>query len=179
MRSKEYHPIEYIYKDYNYFLGFAIKKTRDKLLAEDLVQETFLQLLTMNHHKLLIILEGGKIKTYICKILMVKYFSKKSQFNKKYVQYNKKKINATDGFIEKLANDQIEEVDHIDEMEAQIQKCLDGFDNYDRKIFELYYELGLSYPKLENEIGISQRSLRNTITKVRNNITKILNDTKK
>tara|TARA_R100001244_G_scaffold132321_3_gene108202 strand:+ start:262 stop:813 length:552 start_codon:yes stop_codon:yes gene_type:complete len=176
MRSKKYHPIEYIYKDYNYFLGFAIKKTRDKLLAEDLVQETFLQLLTMNHHKLLIILEGGKIKTYICKILMVKYFSKKSQFNKKYVQYNKNKINAQDSFIEKLANKHFDTTDYVDEMEHKINDCLNSFSEYDRKIFELYYELGLSYSALEIEIGISQRSLRNTIKQVRDNIKQMLND---
>lgn len=177
MRSKKYHPIEYIYKDYDYYLGFVIKKTKDKLLAEDLVQEVFLQLLTMNHHQLLIILEGGKIKTYICKILMVKYFSKKSHFNKKYVQHNKNKVNASDSFIEKQLNDRNLD-DGVLDMESKINKCLNSFDDYDRKIFELYYELGLSYSKLEDEIGISQRSLRNTITKVRNNIKKIIHEAK-
>ena len=89
MKDK-WHPIEWIYKDHAYFLGFAIKQTKDKDLSEDLVQETFLQLMTMNQHKLLIIIDSGKIKTYICKIMMVKYYSSKSQFNKKLVQYKKK-----------------------------------------------------------------------------------------
>jgi len=175
MRSRKYHPIEYVYKDYDYYLGFVINKTKDRYLAEDLVQEVFLQLLTMNHHQLLIILEGGRIKTYICKILMVKYFSKKSQFNRKYVQHNKNKVNASDGFIEKKINDNNLD-DGVLDMEAKINKCLDSFDEYDKKVFQLYYELGLSYSKLEDEIGISQRSLRNTITKVRNNIKEMLHD---
>ena len=103
MKNK-WHPIEWIYKDHAYFLGFAIKQTKDKDLSEDLVQETFLQLMTMNQHKLLIIIESGKIKTYICKIMMVKYYSKKSQFHKKIVQYKKKKIESDNSFLEHLAN---------------------------------------------------------------------------
>ena len=179
MRSKKYHPIEYVYKDYNYYLGFAIKQTKDMFLSEDLVQEVFLQLLTMNHHKLLIILDGGKIKTYICKIMMVKYFSKKSQFHKKYVRYSNNKVRPAnnEAFIERVLNEQIEYEDGILEMEQRIDKCLDTFSIYDRDIFNIYYETGLSYRKLEKETGISQRSLRNTITKVREQIKTILNDT--
>jgi RNA polymerase sigma factor (sigma-70 family) len=175
---KQMHPIEYVYQDYQYFLGFVIKQTRDKTLAEDLIQDTFLQLLTMNQHKLLIIIDSGKIKTYVCKIMMVKYFSKKSQFNKKLVQYNKKKINCDASFLEHLVN-KVGEVDDdsdawFNEMNDKVDKCLEIFDEYDRKVFNLYYELGLSFPKLEKEIGISQRSLRLTITKVRNNIKEMI-----
>ena len=181
MRSRKYHPIEYVYKDYNYYLGFAIKKTKDKFLSEDLVQEVFLQLLTMNHHKLLIILDGGKIKTYICKIMMVKYYSNKSQFHKKYVRYNNLKIRPVnnDSFIEKMINEQSEYQDGILEMEHKISQCLKTMDVYDAKVFNLYYETGLSFKKLEKETGISQRSLRNTITKVKEQIKNILNEAKK
>jgi RNA polymerase sigma factor (sigma-70 family) len=175
---KQLHPIEYVYKDYSYFLGFVIKKTKDRTLAEDLIQDTFLQLMTMNQHKLLIIIDSGRIKTYVCKIMMVKYFSKKSQFNKKYVQFNKNKISCDSSFLEHLANKGIEsEDDSIEwckEMQTSIDNCLETFDDYDRKIFNLYYELGLSFPKLEDELGISQRSLRLTITKVRNNIKELI-----
>ena len=153
--SKKYHPIEYVYKDYKYYLGFAIKKTKDRFLSEDLVQEVFLQLLTMNQHKLLIILDGGKIKTYVCKIMMVKYFSKKSQFHKKYVRYNNLKVRTKNNetFIEKI-------------------------DKYDRDVFKLYYEAGMSFNKLEKETGISKRSFRNTITKVRDKIKIMVNELK-
>lgn len=181
MPFKKYHPIEYVYKDYKYFLGFAIKKTKDAFLSEDLVQEVFLQLLTMNQHKLLIIIDGGKIKTYVCKILLVKYFSKKSQFHKKYVRYNNLKVRPTNNssFIEKVINEQNEHEDNVLEMEAKINECLKTMDVYDTKVFKLYYETGLSFKKLEEETGISQRSLRNTITKVRNNIKKIIDEAKK
>tara|TARA_R100000781_G_C4081956_1_gene127997 strand:+ start:1223 stop:1780 length:558 start_codon:yes stop_codon:yes gene_type:complete len=175
---KKYHPIEYVYKDYDYYLGFAIKKTKDKFLSEDLVQEVFLQLLTMNHHKLLIILDGGRIKTYICKIMMVKYFSKKSQFHKKYVRYNNNKVRPTNNnsFIEKKINEQLEYEDGIQLMESKIDKCLEEFDEYDRDVFKIYYETGLSFRKLEEETGISQRSLRNTITSVREKIKKMIHE---
>lgn len=180
MRSKKYHPIEYVYKDYKYYLGFAIKQTKDTFLSEDLVQEVFLQMLTMNHHKLLIILDGGKIKTYICKIMMVKYFSKKSQFHKKYVRYNNNKVRPrnNEAFMERIMNEKIEYEDGILDMEMKINKCLETFEEYDRDIFNLYYETGLSFNKLEKETGISQRSLRNTITKVREQIKTILHDTR-
>jgi len=173
MKNK-WHPIEWIYKDYKYFLGFALKKTKDKMLSEDLVQETFLQLMTMNQHRLLIIIESGKIKTYICKIMMVKYFSQKSQFNKKIVQYNKKKIKCEPSFLESLANrhNQIDE-DHdkyIGDLNDKIDNCLMQFDEYDRKLFNLYYELGLSTRKLSEETKISQKAIEYTINKVRNNI---------
>ena len=36
--------------------------------------------------------------------MMVKYYSAKSQFNKKMVQYKKKKIQSDESFLEHLAN---------------------------------------------------------------------------
>ena len=170
--KNQWHPIEWIYKDYKYFLGFAIKQTKDKDLSEDLVQETFLQLMTMNQHKLLIIIDSGKIKTYICKIMIVKFYSTKSQFNKKMVQYKKKKINSDDSFLEHLANKRIENNsnDHVEMMNEKIDDCLNTFDEYDRKLFQLYYETGLSIRRLSEETGITFKSIQYTIDKVKKNI---------
>tara|TARA_B110000008_G_scaffold40786_1_gene37721 strand:- start:239 stop:766 length:528 start_codon:yes stop_codon:yes gene_type:complete len=175
MKDK-WHPIEWIYKDHAYFLGFAIKQTKDKDLSEDLVQETFLQLMTMNQHKLLIIIDSGKIKTYICKIMMVKYYSAKSQFNKKMVQYKKKKIQSDESFLEHLAN--INSPEHhqetLNQMNEKIDNCLLHFDEYDRKLFQLYYETGLSVRQLSEETGISFKSIQYTIDKVKKNIKNII-----
>lgn len=171
MKNK-WHPIEWIYKDFDYFLGFAIKQTKDKDLSQDLVQETFLQLMTMNQHRLLIIIDSGKIKTYICKIMMVKYYSAKSQFNKKMVQYKKKKIQSDESFLEHLANKNSPEhhQETLNEMNEKIDNCLTHFDEYDRKLFQLYYETGLSVRKLSEETGISFKSIQYTIDKVKKNI---------
>ncbi len=170
MKNK-WHPIEWIYKDYNYFLGFALKQTKDKMHSEDLVHETFLQLMTMNQHRLLIIIESGKIKTYICKIMMVKYFSAKSQFNKKIVQYNKKKIKCESSFLESLANKQNlidqESDEYVSLLNKKIDRCLESVDEYDRKLFNLYYEMGLSTKNLSEETKISQKSIEYTLKKVR------------
>lgn len=177
MKNK-WHPIEWIYKDFQYYLGFAIKQTKDKDLSEDLVQETFLQLMTMNQHRLLIIIDSGKIKTYICKIMMVKYFSAKSQFNKKMVQYKKKKIQSDASFLEHLVNKNNEIDDstneYIDSLHKKIDDCLATFDDYDRKLFQLYYETGLSVRKLSEETGITFKSIQYTIEKVKKNIKNLI-----
>lgn len=177
MKDK-WHPIEWIYKDYKYFLGFAIKQTKDKDLSEDLVQETFLQLMTMNQHKLLIIIDSGKIKTYICKVMMVKYFSSKSQFNKKNVNYKKNKIKSDQTFLEHLVNKNVEidntTDEYVDSLHKRIDSCLDTFDDYDRKLFQLYYQTGLSVRKLSEETGITFKSIQYTIEKVKKNIKEII-----
>ena len=173
MKNK-WHPIEWIYKDFKYYLGFAIKQTKDSDLSEDLVQETFLQLMSMNQHKLLIIIDSGKIKTYICKILMVKYYSKKSQFNRKYVQYKKKKIESDESFLEHLANKNSEDVEEINShnkiLNKKIDDCLESMNQYDKDLFKLYYEAGLSIRKLSKETGISFKSIQYTIEKVKKHI---------
>jgi|TARA_R110002020_G_scaffold100633_2_gene237779 RNA polymerase sigma factor (sigma-70 family) len=172
--KNNWHPIEWIYKDFNYYLGFAINKTKDKDLSEDLVQETFVQLMTMNQHKLLIIIDSGKIKTYVCKIMMVKFYSNKSQFNKKMVQYKRKKIESDESFLEHLANknadDEQGQLHHIEKMNKKIDDCLNTFDEYDRKLFQLYYETGLSIRRLSEETGITFKSIQYTIDKVKKNI---------
>ena len=172
--KNNWHPIEWIYKDFKYYLGFAIKKTKDSDLSEDLVQETFLQLMSMNQHKLLIIIESGKIKTYICKILMVKYYSKKSQFNRKFVQYKKKKIESDESFLEHLANknsEVVEEVNsHNQKLKKQIDDVLETIDEYDKDLFKLYFESGISIRKLSKETGISFKSIQYTIEKVKKHI---------
>jgi len=176
--KNNWHPIEWIYKDFKYYLGFAIKKTKDSDLSEDLVQETFLQLMSMNQHKLLIIIESGKIKTYICKILMVKYYSKKSQFNRKFVQYKKKKIESDESFLEHLANknsEVVEEVNsHNQKLKKQIDDVLETIDEYDKDLFKLYFESGISIRKLSKETGISFKSIQYTIEKVKKHIKKKL-----
>jgi RNA polymerase sigma factor (sigma-70 family) len=174
----EWNPIEWMYKDFNYYLGFAIKQTKDKDLSEDLVQETFLQLMTMNQHRLLIIIDSGKIKTYICKIMMVKYFSKKSQFNKKVVQFKKKKIQSDESFLEYLVNKNTEQndqsSDYVEELNKRIDECLNTFDDYDRKLFQLYFETGLSVRRLSEETGITFKSIQYTIEKVKKNIKNLI-----
>ncbi len=176
--KKQWHPIEWIYKDFDYYLGFAIKQTKDKDLSEDLVQETFLQLMTMNQNRLLIIIDSGKIKTYVCKIMMVKYFSKKSQFNKKIVQFKKNMIECDSSFLEHLANKNAVQEDtsteYVNHLNDKIDNCLKQFDDYDRRLFELYYETGLSVRQLSKETKISFKSIQYTIEKVKKNIKNLI-----
>ncbi len=177
MKNK-WHPVEWIYKDHDYFLGFAIKKTKDVDLSKDLVQDVFMQLLTMNQHKLLIIIDSGHIKSYVCKIILMKFFSKKSSFHKQHVSWKNNKIKADNSFLEHLANenaDHSEESVWVEEMHQKIDNCLENFDDYDRQIFNLYYETGLSFRKLSDETGIEARSLEHSVKKVRENIKQMIN----
>jgi len=175
MKNK-WHPIEWIYKDFEYFLGFAVKKTKDKYLSEDLVQDTFLQLMTMNQHKLLIIIDSGRIKTYVCKIILMKYFSKRSAFHKQNVAYQNNKIKSNDSFLEHLVNQNeqmnVEHDEWVEDMHQKVDDCINHFDEYDQKVFQLYYELGLSFRRLSDETGIDARSLEHSVKKVRENIKK-------
>jgi len=92
------------------------------------------------------------------------------------VQYKKKKINSDDSFLEHLANKRIENNsnDHVEMMNEKIDDCLNTFDEYDRKLFQLYYETGLSIRRLSEETGITFKSIQYTIDKVKNNIKKLI-----
>lgn len=55
-------------------------------------------------------------------------------------------------------------------MNKKIDDCLKTFDEYDRKLFQLYYETGLSIRRLSEETGITFKSIQYTIDKVKKNI---------
>ena len=59
-------------------------------------------------------------------------------------------------------------------MNEKIDDCLNTFDEYDRKLFQLYYETGLSIRRLSEETGITFKSIQYTIDKVKNNIKKLI-----
>ena len=109
---------------------------------------------------------------------MVKYFSNKSQFNKKIVQYKKKKIQSDESFLEHLVNKNAEieddSTEHLKIMNQKLEDCMNTFDEYDKKLFKLYYETGLSIRKLSDETGISFKSIQYTIDKVKKNIKQLL-----
>ena len=149
---KKYSIVEILYKDYNKLVNFANSLLRNKNLAEDVVQDVFVQLLTSNSNHLLWIFNTGKGVSYMNKIIAVRCLSKKSQFYKQQVSYIK--INSKDKSIsEKLFN--------------KIKKNISNFDEYEKNLFLLYYESGMTYKELSMEIGIPKISIYNTVRKVK------------
>ena len=64
--------------------------------------------------------------------------------------------------------------EHLNIMNKRIDDCLNTFDEYDRKLFQLYYETGLSVRKLSEETGITEKSIWYTINKVKKNIKNLI-----
>jgi RNA polymerase sigma-70 factor (ECF subfamily) len=172
---KQYSVIEVLYKDYNKFYAFALSLLKNKHLAEDVVQDVFLQLLSSNSNHLLWIFDKGKGISYINKIIAVRCLSKKSQFYKQQVQYVKSKINVSEQELEYLYNKlNTESISLSKVLRQKIKNVIDGFDEYEKNLFLLYYESGMTYTELSKEIGIPKISIYNTVRKVKKQIKKQL-----
>lgn len=172
---KQYTIIEVLYKDYNKFYAFALSLLKNKHLAEDVVQDVFLQLLSSNSNHLLWIFDTGKGVSYINKIIAVRCLSKKSQFYKQQVQYIKQKINVSEQELEYLYNKvNTESISVAEVLTNSVLKAISTYDEYEKNLFLLYYESGMTYTELSKEIGIPKISIYNTVRKVRKQIKKQL-----
>ncbi len=150
--------------------------TRDKQLAEDVVQDVYLQLLTSDTNRLIWIYSENGGVNYLKKIVAVRVLSKKSQFYRKHILYNKNKLNIDISEIEHLLNDKAKDTprDYKSSLKERIGVALLKFDYYERNLFLLYYESNLTYDELSKEIGIPKISLFNTVRKVKNNLKKLV-----
>ncbi len=171
MNNKTYSVVEVLYKDHSKFLAFAISLLKDKALAEDIVQDVFLQLLTSNSNHLIWIFSEGKGVSYINKIIAVRCLSKKSQFYKKNILYVKNKIKVEPKELEYLYHKiHAENFSVSNLLLDKINKELKKFSEYERDLFLLYYESGFTYEELSKEVGIPKISIYNTIRKVKKKI---------
>tara|TARA_R100001244_G_C5118351_1_gene122897 strand:+ start:176 stop:628 length:453 start_codon:yes stop_codon:yes gene_type:complete len=145
---------------------------RDKDLAEDVVQDVFLQLMTSNSNHLLWIFDTGKGVSYVNKIVAVRCLSKKSQFYKQQIEYIKKKVkNISERELEYFCNLKNNTSISISEILVNnILKIISTFDKYERDLFLLYYDSGMTYEELSKETGIPKISIYNTVRKVQKQI---------
>lgn len=168
---KKYNVIELIYKDYDAFLNFAFKLTGERHLAEDVIQDVFTQLLTSNNNHLVFLYTSGKAKSYINKIIAVRCLSKKSKFYKIHIEYSKNKVQIDDRTLEILYNQyNSKSISTSDMFYNKIKKIISIFDEYEKSLFLLYYESGLTFEELSIETGIPKISIYNTVRKVKNKI---------
>ena len=59
-------------------------------------------------------------------------------------------------------------------MNQKIDDCLNLIDDYDKNLFKLYYETGLSVRQSSKETGITFKSIQYTIDKVKKNIKELI-----
>ena len=160
-----------MYKDYDTYVRFAFSLLKDKYLSEDVVHDVFLQLLTSNSNHLLWIFDTGKGVSYINKIVAVRCLSKKSQFYKQQILYVKKKLHVSENELEYLYNKVNSESVSLSEVLMQsVLKIIHTFDEYERNLFLLYYESGMTYEELSIEVGIPKISIYKTVRKVQKKI---------
>jgi RNA polymerase sigma factor (sigma-70 family) len=120
--------------------------------------------------------ESGGLN-YLKKIVAVRVLSKKSQFYRKHILYKKNKLNTNIEAIEHLLNEKAKDIpkDYKASLKESIDAELLKFDYYERSLFLLYYESGLTYKELSKELGIPKISVFNTVRKVKKQLKKAVN----
>ena len=176
MKVKTYTITEMLYLDFDEYVGFANTFVKDYDMAKDVVQDVFLQLITSNSNHLLWVDTAGSSKSYIKKIIAVRCLSKKSQFYKKNIEYNKNKVTVELYELENILHEKTNNISNYDKVKYDlVLQTLSTFDEYDRSLFLLYYESDLTYEELSKEIGIPKISIYNTIRKVKKKTKEKLN----
>lgn len=101
--------------------------------------------------------------------------SKKSQFYRKHILYNKNKVNKDISDVEHLLNDKAVDIpkEYKQGLKDLISTELLKFDKYERTIFLLYYESNLTYNELSVETGIPKISIFNTVRKIKKHLKKL------
>lgn len=144
---------------------------------DDLVQEVFVQLLTMPEKKLQDLIQSGDIYKYFNRMCKLNYYSRNSRY---YYTYNKilEHITFTDGTYK---NKHTDNNLYITEDADLIVQILSELYWYDRELFRLYV-LGdqeaknYTYTSLSAKTGISRISIYYTIKGVKKHIAKRLKD---
>ena len=169
--------------------------TQDKEKIDDAVQELMLYFMQMNPETLKTIYNkdgtDGIIR-YGAVVLKRALTSKRSPFYYKYEKYYSHIDSASYSSSTTFSNDDVaynvannknianipnEKVDNYQWTKLEeIDKALEGFTWYDKKIFELYYYEGNTLDSLAEKTSISRNSLFTTIDKVRTILKKKLNE---
>ena len=168
------------------FTKMAYGLTTDKNQIDNAVQELMLYFLQMNPETLKNIYEKDGIEgitKYGAVALRRSLTSTRSSFYYKYKKYYTNLIGvymtntSQDNFHKSIYNIPEEKVNNYQWTKLEeIDKALEDFTWYDKKIFELYYHEGNTLDSLAEKTSISRNSLFTTIDKVRTIIKKKLNE---
>lgn len=165
--QKRYSVVEILYKEKNALINFAYSFLKNKELAEDVVHDVFVQLLTSNNNRLVSIYGIGNPQNYLKKIIAVRCLSKKSQFYRQNIIYIKNKIDVNENELEYFYNKFFDNNEQENKQLKKIKDILSTFDYYDKSLFLLYYESDMTHKELSEATGISKISIYNTVRKVK------------
>ena len=177
------------------FRTMAYGLTTDENKIHEAVQELMIYFLQMNPKVLSKIWDKDKIEgitRYGAVALRRALTSTRSNFYYKYEKYythidsscfNSNYTSSSDELAYSFANNKNianipnEKIDNYQWTKLEeIDKALEGFTWYDKKIFELYYYEGNTLDSLAAKTSISRNSLFTTIDKVRTILKKKLNE---
>ena len=151
---------------------------------DDLVQEVFVQLLTMESSKLQQLVASDEIYPYFNRMCKLNYYSKTSRYYYTYQKEYELVTYHTDlakGMLHKTAGKQYDDTLYIIQGVDIINELLEELYWYDRELFKLYVlgrldDKKYTYTTLAQKTGISRMSIYSTIKGVKKHIAKRLND---
>ena len=162
---------EKIYKDtYNKVLRFAVIKCRNLDDINDIIQDTYLELLKLLKKKKM--LEAENIESYILGIsnnVLKRYYHKKKKDNIVYYYQD-------DSNLAKDIEDTFDlEADIITKHNvSKVWEYLKHKDLITTKVFYLYFAVGLKISEISKELGIGESNIKNRIYRTLKEIKKYL-----
>ena len=164
---------EKIYQEtYEIVLKFAIVKCRNFDNVNDIIQDTYLELLKIINKKKTLEIEN--INNYLCGIennIIKRYYSKKKKGNNIVSYYNFTKDNLEN----EIKDDFDIELDFINKNNVEkVWNYLKQKDLITTKIFYLHYALGLKISEISKELEIGESNIKNRIYRTLKEIKKYL-----
>jgi hypothetical protein len=161
--------VECIHRDYNKEIRTYIKnRLFHKEYTDDMVQEVYLKLLTLNNDKLIDLYFTTGVMNYIQRIVL-------NMFNNKSSPYYKMRMISTNEFNFD-AIDEVEEDHRIKLIEKVFESCINEGGN--AKFFaELYYDKlrrNLKMSQITKELNITKKVLNLRFKRINNQIKKTI-----
>ena len=153
---------------------------------DDLTQEVFVQLLTIDKEKLQNLISTQEIYPYFNRMCKLNYYSKTSRYYYTYLK-EYEVVSYNSDLAKKVLGQQADKQHDTNLYTIQgvdlIDKLLNELYWYDRELFKLYVlgkidDKKYTYTTLAQKTGISRMSIYSTIKGVKKHIAKRLNDIK-
>ncbi|MCY7766882.1 RNA polymerase sigma factor SigM [Bacillus inaquosorum] len=155
--------IDEIYQMYmNDVYRFLLSMTKDKHLAEDLLQETFMRAYIHIHSY-----DHSKVKPWLFQVARNAFID--------YVRKHKKEVTISDDLIGSLFQNAVQSPDH----QVEIKEVLTGYmselpDNY-REALTLYYLKELNYKEASHIMNISEANFKSVLFRARQRLKALYN----
>ncbi|KJJ42086.1 RNA polymerase sigma factor SigM [Bacillus subtilis] len=155
--------IDEIYQMYmNDVYRFLLSMTKDKHLAEDLLQETFMRAYIHIHSY-----DHSKVKPWLFQVARNAFID--------YVRKHKKEVTISDDIIGSLFQNAVQSPAH----QVEIKEVLTGYmselpDNY-REALTLYYLKELNYREASHIMNISEANFKSVLFRARQRLKALYN----